>query len=172
MKKMKMKNKDPQPFLNDPELTFNRYYNLSLRFLSYRPRSEQEVYKYLLEKAKKAKNLDEKIIASIMGRLVEYKFVDDFSFAKFWIEHRKKGFRILQFELQQKGVSKEILEKALAEFDLESKETDLINHLIERKTKSLQKYPEGKAREKMIAFLLRKGFDYNDVKKALEEAKK
>lgn len=169
---MKTKNRSPQPFLNDPELIFNRYYNLSLRFLSYRPRSEQEVYKYLEEKRRRSKNLDEKTIASIMRRLVEYKFVDDFSFAKFWMEHRKKGFRILQFELQQKGVSKETLDKALAEFDLESKERDLINRLIERKTKSLQKYPKEKAREKMIAFLLRKGFDYTQIKKALEGEKK
>lgn len=153
----------------DSSQIFARYYNLSLRFLSFRPRSEQEVYKYLLEKAKRAKNLDEQIIAKIMSRLVEYKFIDDLAFAKFWIENRKKGFRILRFELQEKGLSKEIISEVLSEFDLEKKEKQLIEKFIERKTKSLQRFPKEKAREKMIAFLMRKGFDYTDIKKALDE---
>ncbi len=153
----------------DNQEIFARYYNLSLRFLSYRPRSEQEVYKYLEEKSKRTKGkLDEQTIAMIMSRLIEYKFIDDLSFAKFWIEHRKKGFRILKLELQQKGVDREIIERAASELDLDGKESNLIQKLIEKKKRSLSRYPEEKSREKLIAFLLRKGFDYDDVKKALD----
>ncbi len=165
-----MKRNPQSPLINDPELIFDRYYNLSLRYLSYRPRSEQEVYKYLLEKSKRTKGrLDESTIAKIMQRLIEYKFIDDLAFTRFWIEHRKKGFRFIRIELQQKGVSKDVIDQAASEFDLESKENDLLKSLIFKKSRSLTRYPKEKAKEKMIAFLLRKGFDYDEVKKALKD---
>jgi SOS response regulatory protein OraA/RecX len=85
---MKTKKRQQAPYLNDPELIFDRYYNLSLRFLSYRPRSEQEVHEYLKRKTKNLKLEEEekqKIIAKIMQRLLEYKFIDDNAFARFWI---------------------------------------------------------------------------------------
>ncbi len=167
---MKTKTHSPRPYLNDPELVFDRYYNLSLRYISYRPRSEKEVYDYLIGKQKRVKNLDDATIAKIMARLVEYKFIDDRQFARFWIEHRKKGFRILRFELQQKGISKEIIEEAASEFDLGSKEDELMKKLIEKKSRSLKNENPQKVKEKTIAYLLRKGFDYEDIKKALEPA--
>jgi regulatory protein len=169
---MMKKNQDPQPFLNDPEPVFNRYYNLSLRYISYRPRSEKEVYAYLVGKQKRVRNLSDQIIAQIMQRLTEYKFVDDREFAKFWIEHRKKGFRILKLELQQKGISKDIIEEASSGFDLENKEINLLQKLIEKKQRSLKNETPQKAREKMIAHLMRKGFGFDLVKKTLDGNKK
>lgn len=153
----------------DESLIFDRYFNLSLRFLSYRPRSEQEVYKYLFEKSKKAKNLNEQIIAKIMHRLIELKFIDDLEFARFWITNRKKGLKIVKFELSQKGIAKEIIEKALSEFDILGKEESLILKLIEKKKRSLVNVEKGKAQKKMIAFLLRKGFEYGQIKKFLHK---
>jgi len=153
----------------DESVIFDRYFNLSLRFISYRPRSKKEVFNYLKEKSKKAPHLDEKVIAKIMQRLVDLKFIDDLEFAKFWIRSRKKGFKILKFELIQKGISKEIIEKAVSEFDLKAKEDDLIEKLIEKKKKSLSKYPKQKAYEKLFSFLLRKGFDYDAIRKSLKE---
>lgn len=157
----------------DSSQVFDRYYNLSLRFLSYRPRSEQEVYKYLLEKSKRTGGkLTDEIIARIMHRLTEYKFIDDYAFTKFWIEHRKKGFRVLRLELQQKGVSRKVIDNVSSEFDISSKEKDLLRKLIEKKQRSVERYPKEKQYEKIVSSLLRKGFSYDDVKKELEGAKK
>ncbi len=160
----------------DETLIFERYYNLALRFLSYRPRSEKEIYDYLSKKFKtqkskfKIESQNEKIIARIMSKLIEQKFIDDRQFAKFWIEHRKKGFKFVKLELLQKGVSKEIIEQVASEFDLTAKESSLIEKLIEKKTKALQNTPSQKAYEKMVAFLLRKGFDYETIKKSLSKS--
>ena len=55
--------------------TFARYYNLTLRYLSYRPRSEKEVLDYLKEKSKKAENLTPQIIEEISKKLKEYKTI-------------------------------------------------------------------------------------------------
>ncbi len=108
----------------DKAPVFGRYFNLSLRFLSYRPRSEQEVYRYLKEKAKRVPELDEKTIAIIMQRLIELKFIDDLEFTKFWLEHRKKAFKILKQELLQKGISREIIEEVSSTSRIQEKENE------------------------------------------------
>ncbi|MEK9178534.1 MAG: RecX family transcriptional regulator [Patescibacteria group bacterium] len=142
---------------------FDRYYNLALRFLSYRPRSEKEVYEYLKGKIQKSKgkSLNGEIIAKIMSRLAELDFVDDSTFVRWWIENRKKGGRLIKLELLQKGISKETIEEALLKFDIAKKENDLIKKFIEKK-KSLPY-------EKLVAYLLRRGFDYETIKKALKQ---
>lgn|SRR3989344_7397125 len=142
---------------------FDKYYNLALRFLSYRPRSEREVFDYLKQKSKKTKGkLSEQTIAQIMGRLTELNFIDDLGFAKWWIENRKKGFRLLKLELLQKGISKETIEEASSTFDIVGKETELLKKLIDKK-KNLPY-------EKMVAYLLRRGFDYEKIKKTLKDS--
>ena len=153
----------------DESIVFNRYFNLSLRFLSYRPRSEKEVYDYFKEKSRKSSSLTEEIIAKIMQRLIDLKFINDLEFTRFWISNRNKALRILKFELQQKGIAKEIIEATLLEFDYEEKENNLIQKLIEKKKKSLIKFEKRKAYEKMAAFLLRKGFNYDQIKKHLDK---
>lgn len=153
----------------DESLAFDRYFNLSLRFLSYRPRSEKEVFDYLKKKSTKAPSLSEHTIARIMARLIELKFINDLEFARFWITNRKKGLRILKIELSQKGISRDIIDNVLSEFDTSVKEEDLIKKLIKKKKKSLTKENPRKAFEKMVAFLLRKGFDYDFIKKHLND---
>lgn len=144
----------------DNSLVFDRYYNSSLRFLSYRPRSEKEVYDYLKKKAKRAEALEEIIIAQIMRRLIELNFINDLEFAKFWIEHRKKAFSLLKMELLQKGVSKETILEAASEFDIDSKQEKLIEKLIEKK----MYLPY----EKLVAYLIRRGFSYEEIRKHLK----
>lgn len=144
----------------DDSLVFDRYFNLSLRYLSYRPRSEKEVYDHLVEKSKKAKGLSEKIIAEIMQRLIKLNFVDDLEFAKFWIEHRKKAFSIVKMELVRKGINNETIEKAKLSFDINKKDDDLIKKLIEKK-KNLPY-------EKLAPYLMRRGFSYDEVRRHLK----
>ncbi|MEK9176157.1 MAG: RecX family transcriptional regulator [Patescibacteria group bacterium] len=149
----------------DNDQKFERYYNLSLRYLSYRPRSEKEILDYL-----KKKKLDEEIIAQIIAKLIEYKFIDDTAFTKFWIEQRSeykhKPIRVIRFELLQKGIEKELIEESLPK---ESGELDLENakRLKEKKMDFYRNLDPKKRQEKVMNYLLRKGFSYEIVKKAL-----
>lgn len=157
--------------------SFDFLYNKTLRFLSFRPRSEKEISDYLSKPrfgkfGKKNPNADEKTTQQIINKLKEYKFIDDLEFAKWWIENRKKGIRLIRLELSQKGISKDVLEKALQEFDIEKKEENLLEKLIEKKWKSLAKLPKEKSYERMMRFLLSRGFDYDDVKTYLRKLTK
>lgn len=144
------------------EPSFESIYNKALRFLSFRPRSEKEVLDYL--KKNKTQELD---IVKILNKLREYKFIDDLAFAKWFIENRRKGKRLILLELAQKGISKEIIEEATSIFDLIKKDTDLLSRLIEKKWKTYS--GKKKPYEKMMGFLLRRGLDYETAKKALKK---
>lgn len=151
--------------------TFARYYNLVLRYLSYRPRSEKEILDYLKKKQEKAPNLNETIVNQIMGKLKEYKFINDSEFAKFWLEQRtkykKKPIRVIEYELSQKGISRDIVEEILAEFDVKDLDLENAKKLSEKKLDFYRSLDPKKRREKVTGFLLRRGFNYDIVKKIL-----
>jgi len=158
--------------MSDP--SFENLYDKTLRFLSFRPRSEKEILDYLKNKTSFAKAADDQkeelsqTFDKILKKLKEYKFIDDLAFAKWFIENRKKGKRLILLELSHKGISKEIIEEAQSLFDLAKKDSDLLEKLIDKKWKIYQRNPE-KAYEKMMGFLMRRGFDYDTVKKAIKK---
>jgi len=83
---------------------------------------------------------------------------------QFYVENRKKAIRIVYFELKRKGISKGLIEKVLADFDLKKKEDSLLHKLIEKKWRTVSKSPKEKQYEKMTRHVLSKGFDYDDAK--------
>ena len=153
----------------DNSIIFDRYYNLSLRYLSYRPRSEKEISDYLKKKASSSPSLTDDIIDQIIEKLKEYKFIDDVGFAKFWVEQRpkfkRKPIRIIEYELKQKGIDSNLIEEILSTFD--DKDLDLENakKLAEKKLDFYRGLDVRKRREKVMNYLLRKGFSYDTVKK-------
>ncbi len=158
----------------DNSTVFAHYYNLTLRYLSYRPRSEKEVLDYLKEKssAAKAPEGQAKMIQDIIIKLKEYKFIDDEKFAKFWFEQRskfkRKPIRVVEYELNQKGINKQIIEEVLSGFD--SKDLDLENakKLAAKKLDFYRNLDPKKRQEKVMNFLLRRGFNYDIVKKVFD----
>lgn len=124
---------------------FDSLYNRTLRFLSMRPRSEKEVLDYLDKKKSSQKNKTE-----IMRRLKEYNFVNDLDFTRWFIENRKKSSRILVLELKQKGIKKEIIDQVSEDFDLQNKDTKLIDNLIEKNGKFTQNIPKERGMKKCL----------------------
>ena len=76
----------------------------AIRFLSYRPRSSQEVRQNLSKK-----KIPETVIESALERLENLGYLDDSAFVRFWVENRNSfkpmGARALSYELRQKGIS-------------------------------------------------------------------
>lgn len=143
---------------------FDSLYNNTLKFLSIRPRSENEILVYLRKKNASKKNTNE-----ILVRLKEYNFVNDLEFTRWFIESRNKSIRIVRMELKQKGISQENIEEVLKDFDIDKKENNLIEKYVAKKWKTVSKAPKEKQYEKMIRFLLSKGFDYDESKAAVKK---
>jgi len=139
-------------------------YQRALRYLSYRPRTEAELRAYLDKHGVAASIIDQ-----VIARLRDLGLVDDAAFARAWVENRgtfrPRGRRALRAELQQKGVPQADIERALAEVDEE-------RWALQAGAKALRRYAhlEWPAfRQKMGAYLARRGFDYETIRAVLPQ---
>jgi regulatory protein len=82
----------------------------ALNYLSYRPRSREEVRRYLHRK-----EIPPEVIEAALARLDRLDFVNDRTFSGFWIESREqfspRGARALKNELRMKGVERGIVDE-------------------------------------------------------------
>jgi len=155
---VKLKNKTPTDF----KKILDRVY----RFLSLRPRSKKEVADYL--KNRKISPFEGEKIFKI---LKEQKLINDLEFAKWWVEQREtfkpKGKIALRVELKQKGISEEIIEKALVHIDEES----LAKKALAKKIEAYRKLPPEEFFRKISQFLSYRGFSWQTIEKIILEGK-
>lgn len=136
-------------------------YNAALGQLSYRRRSRRELADYL-----KRKEYDEDIAASVIRRLEDLRLIDDAAFAAAWIADRQllrpRSRRTLQVELMKKGIDRDTIADALSQVS-EDSQLEALTDLIARKRRQ-SSYSDPK---KLMAFLARQGYGYDQIKKAL-----
>jgi regulatory protein len=151
---------------------FENYRNLAYRYLTIRNRSEKEVRDYLARK-KAAPEIIEKIITS----LIEKKFLNDEAFARSWVLNRArlkpKGKALLKIELRQKGITDEIIQAVLQETAEEiPDEIEQAKRLVSKKLQQLTGRPRQEIYQKAGGFLSRRGYNWETVKKAIDESLK
>jgi regulatory protein len=133
-----------------------------LRFFSFRDRTEKEAREKLKEKG-----IDEKTTEEAMLWLKEEGLLNDSRFARQWVEGRKERYgriRLLR-ELLKKGVEGETARQAVS---LLSEEEELNSALeIGRRRLASISPDDPRRREKLASFLLRRGFSWEIVEKAL-----
>ena len=147
---------------NDP---FEKAKNYAFLLLKYRPRSEKELAQRL-----KRKKFEEKIILRTLSFLKEKKFIDDDYFAGAWIDSRLKrplGLRRIRQELLIKGVDKEIIERQLEEIREDYYEADVVRGLAEKQFSRSKTVDLRKAKARVYAYLMRRGFSAQAVINAL-----
>lgn len=141
----------------------DKAYNQALGLIARRLRSEWEVRSYL-----QRKEYDPEFIDGIIERLYRSKFLDDTEFAQRWVENRRllknTSKRKLTMELRQKRVADDVIKQTL-EAD-ETDERSVLRELVERKRKQTRYQDE----QKLMAYLMRQGFNYDDVKLVLHQA--
>jgi regulatory protein len=150
---------------------FLKFYDRALKFLSYRPRSEKELQDWF--KKKKVGSETQKLIER---KLRQYNYLDDQEFAKWWIEQRTTfrpfGKRRLALELRQKGIDKDLIVKLLDSYLAQDKELELAEEVVKKKIESLKNLPYPEAREKLSAFLARRGFGWEIIKEVVAKTLK
>lgn len=138
----------------------DKVYGLVLRLIVRRPRSEKELRDYF-----KRKNQDESAAQTILNKLSNIGLLNDEDFARRWVGSRRLlkpvSKRRLVRELRQKGITNEIIDKTLAED--QTTDLDTLKELIERKRKQT-KYQDT---TKLIQYLARQGYNYDDIKTAV-----
>ncbi len=135
----------------------------ALRFLEPRPRSANEVKQHLLKK-----KLSGDVIDRVIERLTEAGLLDDRAFAKYWVENREefrpRASRALRYEMRQKGLSDAAIAHALDGID----EGDSAYRAGAARAQRWYGLEHREFLQKMIPFLVRRGFDYGVAKSAAE----
>lgn len=145
------------------EDSFQKAYDKALHFLSYRPRSQDEVRRYL--QRKKVLPL---ISQAVLARLTKAGLLDDLAFARYWVENREnfnpRGARMLRYELCQKGVDEAIIAQALRGIN----EEESAYRAIAKRGRRLRHLDRQSFRRKLSPFLQRRGFTYEAINQALD----
>ncbi len=135
-----------------------------------RPRSEKEVRDYLFKKTllrinkfgKRESVIDASEAETIFEKLIANGYIDNSKFAEYWLENRftKKGIskRKLISELKSKGLDDSLISLQIAK-NFRDDKTE-IKKIISRKRNIYTP-------EKMFAYLMGQGFNYDDVKAEL-----
>jgi regulatory protein len=138
-------------------------HNRALRFLSYRPRSEAEVRRYLQGKA-----VSPAVEEEVIERLTRARLLDDLAFARYWVENRERfkprSLRMLRHELRQKGVDAKTIAQALADLN----EEESAYRAAAQRGRRLAHLDQASFRQKLSAYLLRRGFPYGVVNSTVE----
>ncbi len=139
----------------------DKSYNLLLNLIARRQRSRYEIEQYMQRK-KYDKNTAEQLIT----KLEQAGHIEDEAFAKAWVSNRRLlksiSRRRLVQELRAKGIATTTIEAVMANDNTE--DSEVLTDLVRRKSQqSRYKDPQ-----KLLAYLVRQGYGYADVKQALD----
>jgi len=157
----------------EQESQFGKIYSRALEYSLMRPHSSKEIQNYLYKKTRPMRSkggelrlgVPTEIIDRVFQRLLEKKYVNDNKFAKFWVENHSVGKGIsrrkLTAELRLKGINDSIISQVFSE----TNRNDL-EEIFKVIAKKRSRYSDDK---KLIEYLVRSGFAYDDIKQALKE---
>ncbi|PJA99788.1 MAG: hypothetical protein CO128_02445 [Ignavibacteriales bacterium CG_4_9_14_3_um_filter_30_11] len=133
--------------------------------------------KYELKIKLKLKKYDNELINNLLDELESKNYLNDHEFALAFARDKQKfkhfgSFRIRN-ELLKKRVDIEIIEETLDEIFPDGNDADEAVYHLNKKIKNRSKIDlnEKKNNDKLMAFLIRKGFDYETAKEALNRVK-
>lgn len=137
-----------------------KLYEQVMQLIMRRPRSEWEIRMYL-----KRKQIDPADAENIVHAIRDKGYIDDEDFARRWVENRRllkaTSRQKLRLELQQKRVASSIIDAVL--ISDETEESQVLTELVVNKRKQAR-YKDD---QKLMQYLARQGFRYDDIKSAL-----
>lgn len=137
-------------------------FNAAASFLKTRERSKKEIRDKL-----KSKEYSENSIEKVLEKLERLNIVDDKRFAEMFVRDRMKlkpkGKRVLSLELAQKGIDKDIIEEVLDEMLGGDNELELAKRVLEKANKKYSGLEEREQKDKIIKYLLSKGFSWDII---------
>ncbi|MEK9143776.1 MAG: regulatory protein RecX [Patescibacteria group bacterium] len=141
----------------------------SIRFVSFRPRSEKEFKYFLLKKLARFSvipaqaGIQLSVIDRVILRLRDLGYADDAKFVSWWINqrqsHKPKGMRLIAQELKDKGIEVR---------DLKLDEDVLARQVVAKKLPLWEKLPPFERKKKIYGFLGRRGFDADTIHRVID----
>lgn len=135
--------------------------NKAVYYLQFSAKTESELRKKLAEQGFLPASVD-----SAIDFVKRYRYLDDEDYVRRYIERngRKKSRKQIAFELRQKGVRDDMVRAGLEEMPVN--EEAQIEAVLEKRGYSGEEATR-EERQKISAFLARKGFSYEAIQAAL-----
>ena len=152
---------------------------IAVRFLGTRPRTRWE-----LEGRLRRAGAEDAVIEGTLERLAELGYLDDAAFARWWGEqrdrHHPRGRRMIESELRQHGVPREVVEafwgehaapeRAPEDAGLPADEPSRAREALARHLRGRALPTDRRALQRVGMFLVRRGFDPDTVRVTLRSA--
>ena len=139
----------------DEEKDFQRAKELAINYISYRPRSSNEVKSHLIHKGYPLP-----LAYRVVDYLTQAHYLDDPEFAQKWYLSRlqKGGYGpfLIRNELLEKGIPPEICQDLRQRFYPEGREREEVMRLLEKRVTNSLRDPHEKGRQ--YRMLIRRGF--------------
>jgi regulatory protein len=112
------------------------------------------------------------IVEQVINTLQKTGWLDDHKYAAHYIERRSRQYGKLRIkqELKQKGIDINLIDELFEEHD-DSDTLEVAKKYAEKYLKTLKDTDPMKRKQKVIAMLARKGFDYSIAQKAYSACK-
>mgnify|MGYP003093840222 CR=1 FL=1 len=140
-------------------------YQKADRFIGFKMRTEKEVRDKL-----KAEEYSQDIIERVIASMLKYKYIDDDAYSRMYARDCRKlkkwGPQRIKAELYKRGINENTSDKALSELDIEDTD-EIIEALLEKRIKNTP--IDLKEKQKHFNFLLRRGFNSEDIKRVIEK---
>ncbi len=153
-----------EEILNDSAYLSSR--RRAFNILSYHAVSEKQLFNKLTQKG-----ADEDTANRVVLKMRELGLVDDKTLLKEKVRHlsevKKYGEKRIVTDLMLKGFEKTDILNAL--YDLEPDNFKIVCEIIEKKYQSMLENGDIKVRQKVMNALLRRGFNYDVIKSAIQE---
>lgn len=155
--------------------TLNKLYLKVLNFVSYSPRSKKEIEERLEKYIQNEKLLDsekDEARKHVLDALTNQGYIDDEKIAKnllysYQNSSKPKSSKQIKMHLYKKKLSENLINRIISEVDPESELESAIK-ILSKKNKNIGSPIGFLESQKLIKFLLSKGFDYSISKRAVD----
>lgn len=140
------------------EINYKSAYEYSIRLLSIKDRTSDEIKSKLLQK-----NYGSEIIEKVLVKLIDNEYINDEKYVETWLKEKSiipgMSKKALYYKLLRKGINKSLLDKKFNEIEIDEYSSAIL--AAEKKIKTI-KGDNKTTRNKLYLYLKGKGY-YDDI---------
>tara|TARA_Y100001947_G_C10332833_1_gene301676 strand:+ start:1407 stop:1850 length:444 start_codon:yes stop_codon:yes gene_type:complete len=141
--------------MSDNQEAVSKAIEVSIKFCSYRERSEKEIIKKLTDK-----KFSKEIISSTLRKMKDLNFVNNLRFAKSFSRGKNRGNRWGKIKIRYELVGKGLNDEEIT-IGLDSIDSKMYKESLKKNIEIFRKKNKSDNKNKLIGHLARKGFEMN-----------
>ena len=141
--------------MSDSQEAVSKAIEVSVKFCSYRERSEKEIIKKLTDK-----KFSKEIISSTLRKMKDLNFVNNLRFAKSFSRGKNRGNRWGKIKIRYELVGKGLNDEEIT-IGLDSIDSKMYKESLKKNIEIFRKKNKSDNKNKLIGHLARKGFEMN-----------